>query len=244
MLAGGAGELRTYAAAALDMGALERQEGGTVVIEEPAALSPAAQDALQAWLDGPGQDAGAPRLVCTSRLDLDRATASGALQRTLQRRLAASRLVVPPLRDRTEDLAELTEVLTQSAARRLGRAVVGVTDAALEALARQDWPGNVRQLAHVLEHAVLMATGERVDVADLDLPEGAGGGPGAGVVSFGPDDGDAELSIKRHSAALEAHLIELALRRTGGNRTQAARLLEISYKALAYKVRDYGLEDL
>ncbi len=71
------------------------------------------------------------------------------------------------------------------------------------------------------------------------LPPRAADAP---VVHFSPDGGDSELSIKKHSAALEAHLIALALARTEGNRSQAARLLEISYKALAYKIRDYGLE--
>jgi two-component system response regulator AtoC len=84
-----------------------------------------------------------------------------------------------------------------------------------------------------------------VDVADLPAELRAGPvapPPAAPVVALGDDDGEASLSIKAHTAALERHLIVLALARTGGNRTQAARLLELSTKALLYKIRDYGVE--
>jgi two-component system response regulator AtoC len=112
----------------------------------------------------------------------------------------------------------------------------------VEALQGREWAGNVRQLRNLLQQAVLFEE-QGVLRAETLLPVARHMEPPVPeVVSFGPDSEGADLSIKRHSARLEAHLIALALARTGGNRTQAARLLDISYKALAYKVKDYGLD--
>jgi two-component system response regulator AtoC len=103
----------------------------------------------------------------------------------------------------------------------------------MRALIRADWPGNVRQLENVIERSMLMAEGDRIRVADL---------PGDLEESPRADAETAELSIKKRVAALERELIVAALSRTEGNRSQAARLLEISYKALVYKIRDYGID--
>jgi two-component system response regulator AtoC len=99
------------------------------------------------------------------------------------------------------------------------------------------WPGNVRELENVLERAMVLAHGPEIGPDDLPehvrTPRPALAGP-----SFG--DGD-DLSVKRRLSTLEKHLIERALERTGGNRTQASELLELSPRALRYKIQDYGL---
>ena len=107
----------------------------------------------------------------------------------------------------------------------------------MAALIAHRWPGNVRELENAIERSMLMASGDRIELQDLPA-------------ELAPDDGEAmplepsgDLSIKRHTAALEALLIRRALSATGGNRSQAAALLDISYKALVYKIRGYGLED-
>jgi two-component system, NtrC family, response regulator AtoC len=100
------------------------------------------------------------------------------------------------------------------------------------------WPGNVRQLENALERAVLMATGTLIEPADLPAELRR-----APLAEEGPGLDEQDLSIKRHSVALERRLIAAALARTGGNRSQAARLLDLSYKALVYKIRDYGLDE-
>jgi two-component system response regulator AtoC len=156
---------------------------------------------------------------------------------------------IPPLRDRREDIPLLAEALARSAAIRLGRRVTGVDADALRVLVEHDWPGNVRQLENALERAVLLARGSRVTRADLpaDLAGASPSPAEAGLGGLPPElarlgEGE-DLSVKRWSAVVERYLIGQALARTGGNRSQAARLLEISTKALLYKLRDYGLED-
>ena len=99
------------------------------------------------------------------------------------------------------------------------------------------WPGNVRELENTIERAMVLTTGPRISPDDL---------PPHIVNPVRPLDvpelGDDELSIKKHSAALERRLITRALERTRGNKTRAAELLELSSRALLYKIRDYGLE--
>jgi two-component system response regulator AtoC len=112
--------------------------------------------------------------------------------------------------------------------------VRGIADDALDRLVAYSWPGNVRELENVLERAVILAEGERITLRELPpnvtSPERGAGRPAAG-----------DLSLRRARKALEADLIERALRATGGNRTHAARLLEISHRALLYKIKEYGL---
>jgi two-component system response regulator AtoC len=106
----------------------------------------------------------------------------------------------------------------------------------MEILLGYSWPGNIRELENVLERALVLTEGVVIGVDDLPetvrrpAPEGSG----IGV------DGD-DLSVKRHGARLERHLIQVALDRTGGNKTQAADLLELSPRALRYKIQEYGI---
>jgi two-component system response regulator AtoC len=131
------------------------------------------------------------------------------------------------------------------AAHRLGRPALPLSTPALSALREASWPGNVRQLENVIEQAVLLSNGPCIEAEDLPLSPPSRPAPASrssAVLDLLPDDGEAPLSIKALSADLERHLIGLALVRSGGHRAQAARLLEISYKALVYKIREYGLD--
>jgi two-component system, NtrC family, response regulator AtoC len=114
-----------------------------------------------------------------------------------------------------------------------------LSDLAIEALVRQPWPGNVRELENAIERAVVLADGPvagATRVIDLGFlaaaePQAAGAPPGeAGA-----------LSIKKATRDLEYDLIKRALGVTQGNRTNAAKLLEISHRALLYKMKDYGI---
>jgi two-component system response regulator AtoC len=101
------------------------------------------------------------------------------------------------------------------------------------------WPGNVRELENTLEHAAVMSDGATIDVAAL--PERTRRAPtspeGGCLLRLPPED----LSIKRAERVLERELILRALERTGGNRTHAARLLELSHRALLYKIKEFGI---
>jgi DNA-binding NtrC family response regulator len=104
-----------------------------------------------------------------------------------------------------------------------------------------DWPGNVRQLRSVIRRAVLMAD-DTITEQHLDL--GKNGGPAADSTTPGEDCGDLPLReiLRRSTAHLERKLIARTLRRTGGNKSKAARLLQVDYKTLYSKVKGYGIQ--
>lgn len=193
------------------------------------------------------------RIVAATNRDLKEEVDAGRFREDLYYRLAVVTLRVPALKDRPEDLPLLVRHFLRRHGDRLGIQVEGVDPLALRALAEYSWPGNVRELENVLERALVLAEGDWLGVEDLpaNVSGEAGGASEGGETSFsrlsidsrsdaGPEDED--LSVKRRAAALERDLIRKALQRTDGNRTRAAELLELSDRALRYKVRDYGLE--
>ena len=109
----------------------------------------------------------------------------------------------------------------------------------MKALLEYDWPGNVRELENVIERALVLTDDARIDVAQLpdEIARRNGAAPNGKPSSLGED-----LSVKRRTETLERELIAQALERTSGNRTRAAQLLDLSHRALLYKIREYGLE--
>jgi two-component system response regulator AtoC len=176
------------------------------------------------------------RVIAATARDLEREVSEGRFREDLFYRINVMSIHLPPLRERRGDISLLTDHFIERFNRKLGRHLQGVSAEAVSALARHDWPGNVRELENVLERAVLLAEG-RV-IAPEDLPAGLTSGKDARPESP-PED---SLSIKRASRRLERDLIRKALDLTGGNRSQAARVLEISRPVLLNKIREYGLE--
>jgi len=176
------------------------------------------------------------RVIAATARDLEREVSEGRFREDLFYRINVMSIHLPPLRERRGDISLLTDHFIERFNRKLGRHLQGVSAEAVSALARHDWPGNVRELENVLERAVLLAEG-RV-IAPEDLPAGLTAGKDARPESP-PED---SLSIKRASRRLERDLIRKALDLTGGNRSQAARVLEISRPVLLNKIREYGLE--
>ncbi|MCK6505574.1 sigma-54 dependent transcriptional regulator [Myxococcota bacterium] len=235
-------------------GLFEQADGGTLLLDEIGDMPLALQSKLLRVLeDGRVRRIGGSRdlpvdarVVAATARDLEQDVASGRFRKDLFYRLNVVHVRIPPLRERPEDIPLLAEVLVERAARRLGREVRSVSVDAQRCLVACPWPGNVRQLENALERAVLMARGPEVEREDLPIEvRGGGAAPGPGPDGEGapalPGEGEPDLSVKRHTVELERHLIGLALQRTGGNRSQAARLLDISYKTLVYKLRDYGM---
>ena len=162
---------------------------------------------------------------------------AGAFREDLLYRLNVMPIRLPPLRERSEDIPLLVDHFVAKYETQLGREMSGVSPPALRALMGYRWPGNVRELENTIERAMVMTEGGVIKVDALPdrvrfLEE---------TVQSLIDDED--LSIKKGTRALEHILIERALKRTGGNRTRAAQLLEISHRALLYKIKDYGLTD-
>ncbi len=176
------------------------------------------------------------RVIAATARNLEREVAEGRFREDLFYRINVMSIHLPPLRDRRGDISLLTDHFIERFNGKLGRNVQGVSAEAVSALVRHDWPGNVRELENVLERAVLLAEGRVIEPGDL--PAGLTSREDARPESP-PED---SLSIKRASRRLERDLIQKALALTGGNRSQAARVLEISRPILLNKIRDYGLE--
>ena len=178
------------------------------------------------------------RVVAATSRDLEAEVAQGGFRKDLLYRINVVHLKVPPLRERQGDIPLLADHFIRTHAGRMGRTVTGLDPAALRLMVAYRWPGNVRQLENVMERAVLLCEEEVVRATDLTSEiRASAAAPGA-------DDADELLSFKKRLPELEADLIRKALARTRGNRSQAAKLLEISYKALLYKIRDYDLGGL
>jgi two-component system response regulator AtoC len=179
------------------------------------------------------------RVVAATGRSLRKAVDEGRFREDLFYRLDVVHVRLPPLRERGDDVASLAEhFLARFARLRPELPPLSLSDEAREALAAHRWPGNVRELEHVMERAVVLAEGPVIRAEDL--PDAVREPPRAPVAAAAPLDGS--LSIKRGTRALEEGLIRAALERTGGNRTRAAELLELSYRALLYKIKDYGIE--
>ncbi len=226
-------------------GLFEAAHGGTILLDEVGELPPSLQvKLLRALQEGEVRRVGSTditrvdtRIISATNRDLEAAVEAGEFREDLYYRLAVVPIHLPQLRTRTEEIPELTLHLVDRHRNRLGIEVDGVEPEAMEVLLQYPWPGNIRELENVLERAMVLTEGSKVTVEDLpeSVRRPSPDGPGPGL------DTD-DLSVKRHGARLEKHLIQLALDRTGGNKTQAAELLELSPRALRYKIQEYGIE--
>ena len=141
------------------------------------------------------------------------------------------------MRERPEDIPLLVDHFLHKQAGKLGRKGATFTAEAQKALMAHQWPDNVRELENTVERSLIICDGDLIDLPCL--PETIRGRelPAPQVLLDG-----GSLSIKRAEETIERELVRRALERTGGNRTHAARLLEISLRALLYKIKEFGLE--
>jgi two-component system response regulator AtoC len=175
------------------------------------------------------------RVIAASVRDLAKEVAEGRFREDLYYRLNVLQIVVPPLRERVEDISLMIDHFIARNNERLGTRIQGIDPRAKKLLLGYHWPGNVRELENLIERAVVLAEGEQL--MPEDIPERLHKSEDAVTSVLGSGD----LSIKKASRLIEESLIRQALARTRGNRTAAARLLEISHRALLYKIKDYGL---
>jgi two-component system response regulator AtoC len=238
-------------------GVFELAHKGTVLLDEVGELSPAAQAALLRVLEtkrvmrigGEREIEVDVRVLAATHRDLDAMCAAGTFRQDLLYRLNAMTLVLPPLRERPEDIAPLVEAFVAEANRANGRAVRGVDEAAWTALRRWTWPGNVRELRNVVERAVVVARGDLVTVDDLPerlrdiAPRPTLEPPEAEREPGGEDAGlDFKERVRQRTRAFETDLILEALRRSGGNQTEAARALQMPVRTLAHKMQELGIK--
>ncbi len=177
------------------------------------------------------------RIISATNRNLEDEIKEGNFRKDLYFRIAVVPIHLPPLRQRTEEIPLLAKHFLDQYNRSLGLDVDGIEPDAMKVLLEYPFTGNVRELENVIERAMVLADSPKLGMDDLPHHVQSPVKPLEDV-----DLGDDELSVKKHSAVLERRLIQKALERTGGNRTRAAELLELSSRALLYKIRDYDLE--
>jgi two-component system response regulator AtoC len=228
-------------------GLFEEARGGTLFLDEigelPAPLQVKLLRALQEEEIRRVGDTRAVaidvRVVAATSRELTQMVEDGSFRQDLYYRLHVMAIAVPPLRERKDDIEPLVEHFVADVNRRLGTHIVGVAPDALAHLVAYDWPGNVRELENAIEHAAVMAEGGQLALADLpDRVRRPGRSAGGGFVLEFPEG---DLSVKRAARHLEREFILRALAQTQGNRTHAAKLLELSHRALLYKIKEFGL---
>ena len=176
------------------------------------------------------------RIVAATIRTLSEEVDAKRFRQDLFYRLNVLPIVMPSLRERPEDIPLLVEHFMRQSTERLGKPIRRIDPEALKLLTSYPWPGNVRELENTIERAAVFSDGDTI-TRDV-LPEGMVAT--ADRVRLALDSG--ELSIKKTTRVIEEELITRALHATGGNRTAAARLLEISHRALLYKIKEYQID--
>jgi DNA-binding NtrC family response regulator len=173
------------------------------------------------------------RVIATTNRNLDEEVAAGRFRQDLFYRLAVVPIQVPPLRDRREDVCELTDYFLDRCAERLEREPAVVTPEARDLLARHQWPGNVRELENVITRVSVL--GGDCPVTAADLEHWLLDGPDAGL-----EKADAEVPVGLSLQEMERRLIEATLDHYGGHREKTAKALGIGVRTLTGKLRQYG----
>jgi two-component system response regulator AtoC len=224
-------------------GLFEQADGGVLFLDEIGELPLSLQVKLLRVLQeetvrrlGENRDVKIDvRIVTATHRDLEAEVKAGRFREDLFYRINVLHIHVPPLRERREDVTLLIDHFIERNNARLGTSIRAISPEARRTMLEYSWPGNVRELENVIERAMVLADGDTL--TDADLPERVhhARDPVKNQLASG------ELSIKKTARAIEEVLIRRALTQTKGNRTRAAVLLEISHRALLYKIRDYGL---
>jgi DNA-binding NtrC family response regulator len=185
------------------------------------------------------------RILAATNIDIPQALAAKRLREDLYYRLNAFTLQLPPLRERKEEIPILLKHFMTRMAERYARPPLPLSPALLEACQAHSWPGNLRELNNFLKRYLILGD-ENLAVAELQPRyDGNGGGGARGDHSSRGGDAGGGLKSLARSAKDEAEgeAIRQALEQTNWNRKQAAALLQISYKALLYKIRQYGIAE-
>ncbi len=224
-------------------GLLLDADRGTLFLDEVGALPLSVQDQILRVLEEeqvpPNSGAKSRsidlRIIAATARNLEDEVANGSFREALHRRLDPTRLNVPALRERREDIPLLVDHFLDHYQQELAKPARTIAEDALALLVAHHWVGNIRELENVIEAAVILAQGDRIRIQDL---------PPRIVSAPSQEDGSrSDLSLKRARRAFETDLIRRALRATGGNRTHAAKRLEISHRALLYKIKEYEITD-
>jgi two-component system response regulator AtoC len=223
-------------------GLFHEADGGTIFLDEVGELPRELQvKLLRVLQEGEVRRVGDTRskkvdvrVVAATVMDLTEEIKKGDFREDLYYRLNVIPIKVPPLRERNVEVQGLAEHFVKKYSKKFGKPLKVLSKDAIEVLLAYPWPGNVRELENVIERALILEEGSEIGADVLPISERVTGGQL-------PIDLTENLSIKKAEEALERELIKRALEKTKGNRTKAAELLEISNRALLYKIKGYGL---
>jgi two-component system, NtrC family, response regulator AtoC len=227
-------------------GLIEMARGGTLFLDEITEMPTRSQAKLLKFLDtfrvrrlgGQREIAVELRVVAATNADVREMVRSGKFREDLYHRLSVFSVAVPPLAERRDDIPGLAEAFVRYFATRVKKRVVGISAAALRALAEYDFPGNVRELRNLIERAVILAPGPTVTERDLMFPPRAGAAPTGGFFGVGLRVDGTPPPLEEVERTYVARVLE----HCQGHRTAAAQTLGVSYPTFLKRLRELGLE--
>ncbi len=234
-------------ATARHLGIFREADGGTVLLDEVGELPTSLQVKLLRVLQerkvrsvGSAAETSVDvRVLAATNRNVEEDVKTGKFRQDLYYRLNVIRIQVAPLRERREDVAELASVFLSRCSAEHGKEIRTFTPDALRALDAYSFPGNVRELENIVERAVALATGPLIGLGDLPHEiSGATAQPTPALLEL-PDAG---CNLDDVLGEMERRLILQALERSGGVRTQAAKLLGVTLRSLRYRLRKLALE--
>lgn len=225
-------------------GFFEESNGGTLFLDEIGEIPTNLQvKLLRVLQNGEIRRVGEPhsntidvRVIAATAKDLLHEVEKGTFREDLYYRLNVLPIHIPPLRERKEDIPLLIEHFRKKYNKDHGLNIKEVTPSARKALIDYDWPGNIRELENIIERSMVLIDKTILDIDDI--PKDIKAYQSENLYHISEDD----YSVKKIGRMMEEKLINKALRKTHGNKSQAARLLEISYPALLNKMAEYGIE--
>jgi two-component system response regulator PilR (NtrC family) len=229
------------------LGLFEAAHGGTLLLDEVAELPVSMQVKLLRVLQerkvkpvgGVTEREVDVRVVAATNRDLETEVEKGTFRQDLFYRLNVIQLRLPPLRERREDISLLVDHFVRKFSAEHGRVIAGVEPEAMSALMTHSFPGNVRELENLIERAVTLTTADRVTADTLPSLTGVPGiGPAAGAAPAMPETG---IDLEKTVEDFERSILIKTMERTKGNRTEAARLLGVSFRSLRYRLSKLGI---
>lgn len=238
-------------------GRFEEADGGSLFLDEIGEMSLQAQVRLLRVLqDGEFTRVGGKkvikadvRVIAATNADLEQSIANGTFRKDLYYRLSVFPISLPPLRKRVEDIHPLVIHFLDAYKEKSGRFVSGISQEAMRALVSYDWPGNVRELENAIERAVIIASGRQIEIGDLPDAIARTGSDGFAharmerAVAAGGNSGFAfNVVLPTAMDDIERQVITATLQYTDGDKSRAARLLNIGRKTLYRKLEQYDLD--
>jgi len=227
------------------LGKFEMADRGTVFLDEIGEMDLSLQAKIMRVIqEGEIERVGGTRairvdvrVIAATNRDIERAVAEGLFREDLYYRLSVFPIRIPPLRERTEDIPLLVDFFINKYCAEMKTKVKGITEDVMDMLVNYPWKGNVRELENTIERAVILCDGntirpEHISLSPIPMLSGHGI----------PMDGTLEDTTREAVRLAETQRIKKALHETRGNKSRAAEMLDVSYKTLLTKIKEYGIE--